>query len=297
LNPREKGFLLLSSQLGNPDRRPLTTAQLRVLADRSWQLDCRDADRDLEEKDLLQLGYNPDMAGRILKLLSEEEALAYYLRQGEKAGCVPVTRVSQGYPLRMRRSLGLDSPGVLWAKGDLSLLEKRGIALVGSRDLNPRNREFAEEAGYQAAKQGFVLISGNARGADRTAQQACLRAGGRVISVVADSLAAQHDTPGVLYLSESCFDQAFSAQRALSRNRVIHSMAEKVLVAQCTLKKGGTWDGTVKNLRFGWSPVFCFRDGSESVELLARMGAGEVGKEALEDLRRLCKNDISLFDQ
>ncbi len=297
MNPREQGFLLLSSQLGNPDRRPLTTAQLRVLADRTWQLDCRDADRDLEEKDLLQLGYNPEMAGRILNLLSEEEALSYYLRQGEKSGCVPITRVSEGYPLRMRRSLGLDSPGVLWAKGDLSLLGQRGIALVGSRDLNPRNRDFAEEAGYQAAKQGLVLISGNARGADRTAQQACLRAGGQVISIVADSLATQHNEPGVLYLSESCFDLEFSAQRALSRNRVIHAMAEKVLVAQCTLKKGGTWDGTVKNLRFGWSPVFCFRDGSQSVALLTQMGAVEIGAADLADLYQLRTNNVSLFDQ
>ena len=31
MNAREEGFLLLTSHLGDPDRKPLTTAQLRTL--------------------------------------------------------------------------------------------------------------------------------------------------------------------------------------------------------------------------------------------------------------------------
>ena len=34
MNAREEGFLLLSSTLGNPERKILTTAQLRTLATR-----------------------------------------------------------------------------------------------------------------------------------------------------------------------------------------------------------------------------------------------------------------------
>ena len=52
----ERGFLLLSSCLGEPDRKPLSTAQLRQLAQRSWQLDPSE-ERDLEQKDLIALGY------------------------------------------------------------------------------------------------------------------------------------------------------------------------------------------------------------------------------------------------
>ena len=43
----EMGFLLLSSQLGNPDRKVLTTAQLRVLGQRVRQLQVDDPNRDL----------------------------------------------------------------------------------------------------------------------------------------------------------------------------------------------------------------------------------------------------------
>jgi DegV family protein with EDD domain len=58
----------------------------------------------------------------------------------------------------------------------LEILKSPGISLVGSRDLNPINEEFAREAGKQAALQSYTLVSGNARGADKTAQNACLAA-------------------------------------------------------------------------------------------------------------------------
>ena len=144
----------------------------------------------------------------------------------------------------LRQRLGGEAPGVLWARGDLSLLNTPAVALVGSRDLRPPNEAFAKEVGEQAARQGFVLISGNARGADRTAQDSCLAAGGQVISVVADALSEKTEQENVLYLSEEDYDQAFSAQRALRRNRVIHALGEVTLVAQSDLGIGGTWSGT-----------------------------------------------------
>ena len=50
---------------------------------------------------------------------------------------------------------------------------------------------------------------------------------------------------------------------------------------------GGTWDGSVKNLRFGWSPLYIFDDGSESAELLEQMGAVKITFEDLKDLHQL----------
>lgn len=293
----EKGFLLLSSCLGDPDRRPLSTAQLRVLADRSWRMTKPEEGRDLELQDLTALGYGRDMAQRILELLSQEDVLAHYLRRGSRCGCYPLTRISEAYPLILRKRLGLNSPGVLWAKGDRDLLKTPKIGLVGSRDLNPENARFAREVGRQAALQGYTLVSGNARGADRTAQEACLAAGGSVICVVADALEAHDARERVLYLSEEDFDQPFSAQRALSRNRVIHGLGEKTLVAQCSYETGGTWDGTVKNLRFGWSPVFCFADGSPAMRQLEQMGAQVISAASVVDFGKLQKKNLNFFDQ
>ncbi len=283
----ERGFLLLCSHLGDPERKPLTAAQLRILASRARDWEPGEKDRKLTEKDLIGLGYEGKTARHILNLLSEETLLDVCLKDARRQGCVPITRLNEKYPLILRKRLGLDSPGCLWAKGDLKILNTPAVSLVGSRELREENRRFAQQVGREAARQGITLVSGNARGADRTAQEACLEAGGKVISIVADDLSRQKVRENLLYLSEEDYCAAFSSQRALSRNRCIHAMGSLVFVAQSDLGHGGTWDGTVKNLRFGWSPVACFRDGSESAARLEQMGAYLIGSEDLRDLASL----------
>ena len=295
MNALERGFLLLTSHLGDPNRRVLSAAQLRILADRVKNAEKPEDNRELSEKDLMALGYNRELSQRIVHLMGEEEVLDHYLRRGTRLGCTPVTRITPEYPLILRQRLGLDSPGCLWARGDVSILNTPASALVGSRDLRKPNQEFAAAVGYRAAEQGLTLVSGNARGADRTAQEACLQAGGRVISIVADELSRQPERRNVLYLSEEDFDEPFSAQRALSRNRCIHALGQLVFVAQADFGKGGTWDGTVKNLRFGWSPVACFRDGSEAMEQLEQMGAYLVGTEDLLDFGSMSDRELTFF--
>ena len=290
MTAREQGFLLLTSHLGNPDRRVLTAAQLRNLARRIRAVEPPEEDRPLTVSDLGTLGYGPEMSGRILSLLREEELLERYLSRGKRADCIPVTRVSAHYPVIVRQRLGLDSPGCLWVKGDPAMLEEPGIALVGSRDMRPQNLGFAREVGRQAAIQGLVLVSGNARGADRAAQDACLEAGGRVVSIVADELERCAPHSRVTYVSEDGFNLGFSAQRALSRNRVIHALGRMVFVAQARLGRGGTWDGVSRNLRLGFSSVACFRDGSDAMAELEQMGAFLVGMEDLQDLSALVQS-------
>ncbi len=295
MNNKERGFLLLTGQLGNPERKPLTVAQFRTLAERVAQMYKPADSRELTETDLLALGYDHLTAQRMISLLSDGELLDKYLQKGNGQGCVPISRISQNYPLAVRKRLGLDAPGCLWAKGNISLLNTQTVALVGSRELHESNRKFAEFAGREVARQGYTLVSGNARGADQTAQEACLEAGGKVIAVVADSLENHKPRENILYLSEDVFDGDFTVQRALSRNRVIHSLGYITLVAQSDLGTGGTWDGTVKNLQKNWSPVFCFDDGSPAATELAQRGAKLIGLTQLASLAELKPDTQSLF--
>lgn len=295
MNAREKGFLLLTSNLGDPERKPLTVAQFRTLATRVQQMDQPEEKRDLTTSDLQALGYNQQMAERIADLLAGERLLHRYVSKGKALDCVPISRVSEAYPQSVRQRLGLDAPGCLWAKGDVSLLNTQMVSLVGSRDLLSQNHDFAEIVGREAARQGYTLVSGNARGADRTAQDACLEAGGKVICVVADELKNCPLRNHVLYLSEDSFDSPFSGQRALSRNRVIHALGYITLVAQCNLEIGGTWDGTVKNLKHHWSPVFCFGDNRAATEKLQNLGATLIQTEQLSDLAALTPDIQSLI--
>lgn len=294
---RERGFLLLGSSLGMEDRRPLSDRELTLLAQRARGLPRDDEDRELTEKDLTALGYSPGEADRILRLLSDGALLEYYIHRGLRAGCRPLTRVSSGYPMVLRRRLGLAAPGCLWYRGDRQALEMPRVALVGSRDLGDANRAFAQAVGRAAAEQGFALVSGNARGADRAAQEACLAAGGWVISVVADRLDRQWIGKRLLYLSEDGYDREFSAQRAIHRNRVIHALGLGVFVAQATWNRGGTWSGAAANLRGRWSPVFCYSDGSRAAEALISMGAKAVSPENLNDFQHLLQMDLRFFDQ
>lgn len=296
MNARERGFLLLSSSLGRSNRKPLSTHCLRQLSSRYSAIPHANGDEPLETKHLLAIGMDRETAERIVALLSEEEVLDSYLERAARMGCVPLTRANPAYPLLLQKRLGLDCPGCLWLKGDLSLLEYPAVSLVGSRELEPDNERFAREAGRQAALQGFALISGNARGADRTAQQACLEAGGKIISVVADELSCHRETEGTLYISEDDFDAPFSPQRALSRNRIIHALGMLTVAAQCTFGKGGTWNGCTGNLRHRWSPLFLFQDGSEACMELEQMGAEAIGMEDLEDYAALAHRQWSLFD-
>lgn len=292
----ERGFVLLCSHMGDPQRKVLTAARFRQLSRRVKHGKNPGENRDLEISDLNALGFGLEEAHQILELLTEEQRLDHYLRRAERAGCAPLTLFSGFYPARLENALSEDTPPVLWCKGDASLLQRPKIALVGSRDILPENAEFARQAGIQAAAQEFTLVSGNARGADRIAQDACLASGGSVISVVADSLTDHSPAPNQLLLSEDSFDLDFTRIRALRRNRLIHALGAATLVAQCGFEKGGTWDGTARNLRSGWSPVYCFDDGSLGTDALEQMGAELIRNEQLRDLPSLIQQPYSLWD-
>lgn len=272
----EQGFLLLTGHLGDPASKPLTVAQFRELTRRCRLMEKPTQQRELTVADMKNLGCDEHFARRVIALLNRQEQLAWYMEKARKAGCAPLTRISEHYPDRLHKALGMDAPACLWIKGNHEILDMPRVSLVGSRDLRPENREFARQVGVQAARQGYALVSGNARGADREAQESCLSNGGCVICVVADMLQEHASKERILYVAEEGFDIAFSSFRALSRNRIIHALSEKTFVAQCAFGKGGTWSGSKNNLRQGLSDVYCFCDGSDAQRELCAMGAQPV---------------------
>ena len=287
MNPREAGFLLLGSCLGDPARRPLTPPQLQRLAARVRLPPIPGAgEEELTPAHLFKLGCSHSEAEHIVSLLSETDRLSAYLDRAGALGLQCLTRANPRYPRRLMRALGDRAPSVLWFDGNLDLLQRTGLSLVGSRELRPENRAFAQAAGLQMARQGYVLVSGGARGADAAAQASCLTGGGQVISVLAGPLTgASHRN--LLLCCEDSFDLPFSPARALSRNRLIHILGEKTLVAQAAFGSGGTWAGATENLRRGWSPVFCFTDGSPGAKALLERGATGVTISQLTDFSSL----------
>ena len=273
----------------------LSLAQARELSRRARAAGIGEEDplRDVTVKDVRRLGYSEYEAGHIVSLLGRERQLDGYLLAAEKADVAVITRLDAQFPQRLREQLGARCPAALFCRGDLRLLQRPCISVVGSRHLASPGAQFAAQAGRLAAREGFTLCSGDAMGADRTAQEACLSNGGSVLIFPATELVYCPVRENVLYAAEGGFELGFSAQRALGRNRFIHAMGEKTLVAQTGFGKGGTWSGSLDNLQHEYSPLFVFDDGSEGARALCARGATPV--QALTSLQALTPAQLS-FD-
>ena len=291
----ERGLLLLCCPLGDSMAGALSLAQARELSRRARAAGIGEEDplRDVTVKDVRRLGYSEYEAGHIVSLLGRERQLDGYLLAAEKADVAVITRLDARFPQRLREQLGARCPAALFCRGDLRLLQRPCISVVGSRHLAQPGAQFAAQAGCLAAKEGFTLCSGDAMGADRTAQEACLSNGGSVLIFPATELVYCPVRENVLYAAEGGFELGFSAQRALGRNRFIHAMGEKTLVAQTGFGKGGTWSGSLDNLQHEYSPLFVFDDGSEGARALCARGATPV--QALTSLQALTPAQLS-FD-
>lgn len=273
----------------------LSLAQARELSRRARAAGIGEEDplRDVTVKDVRRLGYSEYEAGHIVSLLGRERQLDGYLLAAEKADVAVITRLDARFPQRLREQLGARCPAALFCRGDLRLLQRPCISVVGSRHLASPGAQFAAQAGRLAAREGFTLCSGDAMRADRTAQEACLSNGGSVLIFPATELVYCPVRENVLYAAEGGFELGFSAQRALGRNRFIHAMGEKTLVAQTGFGKGGTWSGSLDNLQHEYSPLFVFDDGSEGARALCARGATPV--QALTSLQALTPAQLS-FD-
>ena len=285
MRPAEEGLLLLCCALGTQDV-PLTPAQYRTLARRVRQT-CQAGDGEVTPAYLRALGYPEAAAVQITALLDRTDTLHRYLEAAAAQGITVLTRLSDGFPARLRRMGETECPPALFCRGD--------TALLGSRQLRPDNRRFAVQAGKLAAAEGFTLVSGGAAGADTAAQEACLAAGGRVICFVPDSLLDHPARQNVLYCSAGGYELPFSTPRALARNCLIHAMGEKTLVAQCAEGTGGTWSGSQWNLRRGMSELYVFDDGSAASAALQSCGAERL-PDIPASLALLRPFQLSIFD-
>jgi predicted Rossmann fold nucleotide-binding protein DprA/Smf involved in DNA uptake len=266
--------------------------------------DCPDATADLTQDTLMQLGCTAQEAGAILARLAQPEALKLYLHNLEAQSIQIVTRLSPDYPQRLRERMGDRAPLLLYCGGNTDLFAAPCISLVGSRQLEPNGKRFSALAGSMIAEQGYTYCSGGAAGADTVGYQAAMDAGGSAVVFLADSLLDQlhrklYTGPlqegRLLLVSEHGPEEPFSTPRALSRNHLIHALGQKVLVSQSSYGSGGTWHGTLDNLKAGWSPVFVNDTGDPGSQGLIERGAVPVTQEDLADLSALCQDQTSLF--
>jgi DNA processing protein len=89
-------------------------------------------------------------------------------------GATLVTFGCAHYPERLKEIY--DPPPVLWVRGDVSLLARPSIAVVGTRHPSPYGSGMAELLSRDLAARRLVIVSGMARGIDSSAHRGALLA-------------------------------------------------------------------------------------------------------------------------
>lgn len=145
-------------------------------------------------------------------------------------------------------------PAILFVKGDLQILERRTIAVIGSRNASTISLDFTRKTAQTLAQQGANVISGNARGVDRAAYEGAISVDEGHTTVVLPhgirklskiqmrDLQPRIEAGNVLLMSQFHPDAQWVVSRAMERNKVVTGLAQVVIVAESDVK-GGTWDG------------------------------------------------------
>ena len=166
------------------------------------------------------------------------------MAQGREAGAVLLCWGGRGYPTALIDLA--DAPPVLWAVGDISLLNRPSVALVGARNASSLGLRMARKLAEGLASAGQVVVSGLARGIDAEAHQAALDGG--TVAVMAGGvdviypgenadLAAAIRARGCL-ISEQPMGLEPQARHFPQRNRLVSGLARAVVVVEAAVRSG-----------------------------------------------------------
>ncbi len=141
-----------------------------------------------------------------------------------------------------------DAPPVLWATGDLSLLQRPAVAMVGARNASSLGMRMSRRLGQGLSEAGLTVVSGLARGIDTAAHEAALEGEGRTVAVMAggidviypaenDGLAKEIDARGCR-ISEHPPGLDPQARHFPLRNRIVAGLSRAVIVVEAAAKSG-----------------------------------------------------------
>ncbi len=192
------------------------------------------------------LDHLPQLIGRgggTYSLASRDQVEAE-LAAGEAAGARLLVLGDPDFPSLLAQ---VDpAPPVLWARGEVAMLSRPCIAMVGARIASAGGLRIARGLAQQLGQAGHVVVSGLARGVDGAAHEGALETG--TIAVlgggVDDIYPAEHAD---LYrrivergcvVSESSMGARAQARDFPRRNRIISGLSRGVIVVEAELRSG-----------------------------------------------------------
>jgi DNA processing protein len=163
------------------------------------------------------------------------------LAQVQAAGCRLLTWDEPQYPARLREIY--DPPPLLYVRGNIELLNRHTISMVGARRPTPYGNQMAERLSKDLADRGLVISSGLARGIDASAHKGALNSpAGATIGVLGcgidvvypkenKKIFEQIEQRGAI-ISEFPMGTFPAPQNFPIRNRIIAGMALGVVVVE-----------------------------------------------------------------
>jgi len=141
-----------------------------------------------------------------------------------------------------------DPPPVLWARGNIDVLGRVAVAIVGSRAATPYAKDVAFRLGRELADRGVVVVSGLARGVDSAAHKGCLAGDGTTVAVLGSGLdrvyPAEHEDLVEQIICKGCVISELGPGGAPLpehfplRNRIISGISLAVVVVEASEKSG-----------------------------------------------------------
>ena len=167
-----------------------------------------------------------------------------------KAAAQGATIVTYGcpeYPERLKEIY--DPPPVLWVKGDVKLLSRPAIAVVGTRHPTPYGTGMAEILSRDLAARRLLIVSGMARGIDSCAHKGALLARTPTVAVWGTGvdvvypkenrkLAEEILATGGAIVSELPLGTFPAPQNFPRRNRILSGISVAVLVVEAGENSG-----------------------------------------------------------
>ena len=145
----------------------------------------RQAYRDVS-LDLLTDALRVPAAERSAMIAAAIDAAREAVQGAAAAGIEPIACFDERYPALL--ACTTDPPPVLWSRGEIDVLGRPAVAVIGSRAASPYALQVGRRLAAELAERGMVVVSGLARGVDSAAHEGCLGAGGETVAVLGSGL-------------------------------------------------------------------------------------------------------------
>ncbi|PCJ02377.1 MAG: DNA-protecting protein DprA [Alphaproteobacteria bacterium] len=161
-----------------------------------------------------------------------------------KLGGQIITVQDKAYPLALTATE--DAPPVLSVIGNVSLLNKSCVAIVGARNASINGCKFARKIAHELGARGQTITSGLARGIDTAAHEGSIDTG--TIAVVASGIDVVYPEENQKLYEEIAEKGLIIAENKLGakpytsafprRNRIVSGISKGIIVVEATRRSG-----------------------------------------------------------